>query len=79
MKPPKGLAVMLLSKHKADEGGDDMEGDEPEMPPGEEVAQEFLDAVKAGDAKAVWHAFRGMQACDEHAEDSEEAPEDEAE
>lgn len=68
---PKGLAVMLLSKAKQDgeEGADD-EG-MMDMPPGEEVAQELLDAIKSRDAKAVWHAFRGLAACAEH-DDSEE-------
>ena len=68
MKGSKEIAVALLAKPKGEEGADD---EEPSMPPGEEVAQELLDAIKSRDAKAVWHAFRGLAACAEH-DDSEE-------
>lgn len=66
-----GIEIALLKDRKSKESGDAGEGDEVEMPAGEEVAQEFLDAVKAGDAKAVWKAFRGLQACAGESEDDE--------
>ncbi len=68
MKGPKGIAIMLLKKKREEEGGAD---ESPSMPAGEEVAQELIDAVKAGDAAAVWKAYRGLAACASEDEDEE--------
>lgn len=60
----KGLALMLMKAHKAKVGSDEMGDDEePSMPPMEEIAQELIDAVKAGDAGAVAKALKGAMAC----------------
>lgn len=72
---PRSVAVMLLEKKKADEAGSsDMGDEEPKMPPLEEVGQEALDAMKAGDAKAFAKAILGIVAAGD--EDESEPDED---
>lgn len=74
---PKGLAVLLSSKHGS---GDDMGpmDHSGEMPEGlEDAAQDLLDAIKSGDAKAVAHAFQDCQSlCDDDSGEMEEKPEE---
>lgn len=65
------IELQLLKGRKSQKGGEADEGDDVEMPAGEEVAQEFIDAVKAGDAAAVWKAYRGLAACDSNSSDDE--------
>jgi hypothetical protein len=72
MKDPKSIAIMLLGKKKAAEEPEPDDGEEPSMPPLEDVMQEFLDATKAGDTKAMAKAFRGAMACAEDYSDDEE-------
>lgn len=70
---------MLLGKNKP--GGDDGEGDsgeEPGMPPLEDVMRELIDAVKADDPKAAAKAFRGAMACADGDEDEPDEDDTEA-
>lgn len=68
---PKDLAVMLLSKKKPD--AEESDGEEPSMPPLEEVMSEFIDAVKAGDAAAAAKAFKAAKACSDDEPDEDDA------
>jgi hypothetical protein len=73
----KGTALMLLKKKHDEEAGGSDEGEEPSMPPLEEVAGDLIAAVKADDKAGVAKALRAAQACmsDEPEDDTEDTDE----
>lgn len=70
---PKKMAVMILAKPKrGDDDEHDEGGDEPSMPPLEDVMSDFLAAVEAKDTAAMAKAFRAAKACADDYQDSDE-------